>query len=159
MHDGAPLYIGSEIYRKPAFGTNHPLNIVRHAAVVDLLEMLGWLDGGSFRATQPATFAQLLEFHSRPYLRALQYANQLVRQPGRTIVVLVTDFYAGRDERELVKQVKEMAQSGIRMIGLGALGYDARPEFNKSTASAPIPSATATTVSMNLPCGSNRPSR
>jgi acetoin utilization protein AcuC len=75
MQDGAPLYIGSEIYRKPAFGTNHPLNIVRHAAVVDLLEMLGWLDGGSFRATQPATFAQLLEFHSRPYLRALQHAN------------------------------------------------------------------------------------
>jgi hypothetical protein len=27
-----------------------------------------------------------------------------------------------------------MAQSGIRMIGLGALGYDARPEYNKATA-------------------------
>jgi Mg-chelatase subunit ChlD len=66
--------------------------------------------------------------------RALQYAYQLVRQPVRTIVVLVTDFYEGRAERELVSQVKEMAQAGIRMIGLGALGYDARPEFNKTTA-------------------------
>lgn len=66
--------------------------------------------------------------------RALQYAYQLVRQPARTIVVLVTDFYEGRAERDLVNQVKEMAQAGIRMIGLGALGYDARPEFNKSTA-------------------------
>jgi hypothetical protein len=28
-----------------------------------------------------------------------------------------------------------MAQAGIRMIGLGALGYDARPEYNKTTAS------------------------
>lgn len=28
-----------------------------------------------------------------------------------------------------------MAQSGIRMIGLGALGYDARAAYNKSTAS------------------------
>ena len=27
-----------------------------------------------------------------------------------------------------------MAESGIRMIGLGALGYDARPEYNRSTA-------------------------
>jgi Mg-chelatase subunit ChlD len=66
--------------------------------------------------------------------RALQYASQLTRQPARTIVVLVTDFYEGRAERELVSQVKEMAQAGIRMIGLGALGYDARPEYNKTTA-------------------------
>jgi Mg-chelatase subunit ChlD len=66
--------------------------------------------------------------------KALQYAYQLVRQPARTIVVLVTDFYEGRAERDLVNQVKEMAQAGIRMIGLGALGYDARPEFNKTTA-------------------------
>jgi len=65
---------------------------------------------------------------------ALQYANQLVREPARSIVVLITDFYEGRAERDLVHQVKEMAQSGIRMIGLGALGYDARPEFNKTTA-------------------------
>lgn len=66
--------------------------------------------------------------------RALQYSQQLAREPARTIVVLITDFYEGRDERHLVKQVGEMAQSGIRMIGLGALGYDARPEYNKSTA-------------------------
>jgi Mg-chelatase subunit ChlD len=67
--------------------------------------------------------------------KALQYAYQLTRQPARTIVVLITDFYEGRAERDLVNQVKEMAQAGIRMIGLGALGYDARPEFNKTTAS------------------------
>lgn len=66
--------------------------------------------------------------------KALQYGYQLVRQPARTIVVLVTDFYEGRPERDLVNQVKEMAQAGIRMIGLGALGYDARPEYNKTTA-------------------------
>ncbi|HEY8747465.1 MAG TPA: VWA domain-containing protein [Tepidisphaeraceae bacterium] len=66
--------------------------------------------------------------------KALQYATQLVREPGRTIVVLITDFYEGRAEKELVHQVKEMAQAGIRMIGLGALGYDARPEYNRTTA-------------------------
>jgi Mg-chelatase subunit ChlD len=66
--------------------------------------------------------------------KALQYSQQLVREPGRTIVVLITDFFEGRDERDLVKQVGEMAQSGIRMIGLGALGYDARPAYNKPLA-------------------------
>ncbi len=66
--------------------------------------------------------------------QALQYANQLVREPARTIVVLITDFYEGGPEGALVRQVEEMARSGIRMIGLGALGYDARPAYNKPTA-------------------------
>ena len=75
MSHAAPFYIGSEIYRKPAFGLNHPLNIVRHAAVLDLLKMLGWLDENSFCESQPASVDQLSEFHSRAYVRALQYAN------------------------------------------------------------------------------------
>jgi Mg-chelatase subunit ChlD len=65
---------------------------------------------------------------------ALMYANGLVRQPRRTIVVLITDFYEGRDERDLIAQTRLMADGGVRMIGLGALGYDARPAFNRATA-------------------------
>ena len=66
--------------------------------------------------------------------QALQYAGQLVREPKRTIVVLITDFYEGRPEQDLVNQVREMSEAGIRIIGLGALGYDARPAYNKPTA-------------------------
>lgn len=66
--------------------------------------------------------------------RAVKYAAQLVRQPAKTIVVLITDFYEGGSDLPLVKQVGEMAQAGIRMIGLGALGYDARPDYHKATA-------------------------
>ncbi len=66
--------------------------------------------------------------------RALQYSQQLVREPARSIVVLITDFYEGRAERDLIRQTRNMAESGIRMIGLGALGYNARPEYNRSTA-------------------------
>jgi Mg-chelatase subunit ChlD len=66
--------------------------------------------------------------------QALLYANELIRQPQRTIIVLITDFYEGRPESELVAQTRIMADSGVRMIGLGALGYDARPSYNKTTA-------------------------
>jgi Mg-chelatase subunit ChlD len=66
--------------------------------------------------------------------QALMYANTLVRQPQRTIVVLITDFFEGRSERDLVAQTRLMADGGLRMIGLGALGYDARPSYNKGTA-------------------------
>ena len=71
----SPLFVGSDIYRNPAFGFNHPLNIVRHAAVVDLLAMLGWLNDDDFRESESASFNQLLRFHDRAYLKALQYAN------------------------------------------------------------------------------------
>lgn len=70
-----PLFVGSDIYRNAAFGRNHPLNIVRHAAVVDLLAMLGWLSDEDFRESEPASVDQLVKFHDRAYLRALQYAN------------------------------------------------------------------------------------
>lgn len=66
--------------------------------------------------------------------KALQYSNQLVRQPSRTIVVLITDFYEGRADSDLIGQTRLMADSGIRMIGLGALGYNARPDYNKELA-------------------------
>ena len=66
--------------------------------------------------------------------KGLMYASELVRQPARTIVVLITDFYEGRPESDLVAQTRLMADGGIRMIGLGALGYDARPAYNKPTA-------------------------
>jgi Mg-chelatase subunit ChlD len=66
--------------------------------------------------------------------KALHYANDLVGEPARAIVVLITDFFEGRDEQDLVDQVRAMSDAGVRMIGLGALGYDARPEYNKSTA-------------------------
>lgn len=65
---------------------------------------------------------------------ALQYCSTLVREPARTIVVLITDFYEGRSEADLVRTVETMAGADVRMIGLGALGYDAQPQYNRSTA-------------------------
>jgi len=75
----SPLFVGSDIYRNPAFGFNHPLNIVRHAAVVDLLIMLGWLSDQNFRKSEAASIDQLVEFHDRAYVRALQYADSTGR--------------------------------------------------------------------------------
>ena len=71
----SPIYIGSEVFRRAAFGSNHPLNIVRHSAVLDLVRILGWLSDEDFRASSPATVAQLTEFHDRAYVNALQYAD------------------------------------------------------------------------------------
>ncbi len=66
--------------------------------------------------------------------RALEYCSGLVREPARTIVVLITDFYEGRPEEDLVRVVARLAGADVRMIGLGALGYDAQPQYNRQTA-------------------------
>jgi Mg-chelatase subunit ChlD len=66
--------------------------------------------------------------------RALEYCGGLVREPARTILVLITDFYEGRSEDDLVRVVKRFADANVRMVGLGALGYDAQPQYNRTTA-------------------------
>jgi len=67
-------YVGSEVFRRAAFGTRHPLNIVRHAAVVDLLESLGWLEDAEFHVAPQASVDELATFHDREYIAALQEA-------------------------------------------------------------------------------------
>lgn len=71
----APLYLGSEVFRRAAFGANHPLKIVRHSAVLDLVRTLGWLREEDFRIPHAATVQQLAGFHDSQYVEALQYAD------------------------------------------------------------------------------------
>lgn len=70
-----PLFIGSDVFRRAAFGSNHPLTIVRHSAVLDLVQILGWLGDDDFRESAPATVDQLIAFHDPAYVEALQYAD------------------------------------------------------------------------------------
>lgn len=66
--------------------------------------------------------------------RALEYCTGLVREPARTILVLITDFYEGRPEQDLIRVVRRFVDANVRMVGLGALGYDAQPQYNRQTA-------------------------
>jgi acetoin utilization protein AcuC len=73
--ESLPIFVGSEAFRRAAFGDNHPLNIIRHSAVMDLARILGWLSDDNFRACNPASVERLLEFHDRVYVKALQHAD------------------------------------------------------------------------------------
>jgi hypothetical protein len=48
--------------------------------------------------------------------------------------VLITDFYEGRPEEDLIRAVRRLIDANVRMVGLGALGYDAQPQYNRQTA-------------------------
>ena len=70
-----PIYLGSEIFGRPAFGKNHPLSIMRHSAVRKLLGFLGWLSQDELYPIRSASMDELVRFHDRGYLDALERAD------------------------------------------------------------------------------------
>src|SRR5688572_7662409 len=67
-----PVFVGHDIYRQAAYGSNHPLAIPRVETATDLCRALGWLENGAFRASPRASEEQLARFHCRDYIDALR---------------------------------------------------------------------------------------
>jgi Mg-chelatase subunit ChlD len=66
--------------------------------------------------------------------KAVTYAADLVDQPRRAIVALVTDFYEGGDPFRLVRTVKGLVEQGTQVLGLAALDEEANPSFDRELA-------------------------
>ncbi|MGE5183054.1 MAG: VWA domain-containing protein [Acidobacteriota bacterium] len=63
--------------------------------------------------------------------KAVQYAEGLIENPARTVVVLITDLYEGGDADALVRSVKRQTTSGVRFVTLAALDNRAAPVYDK----------------------------
>ncbi|NIM71495.1 MAG: acetoin utilization protein AcuC [Xanthomonadales bacterium] len=72
----AALFVGSDVFRKEAFGANHPLSIPRQSGVLELCEALGWFEGGVRRRCQAASPERLRAFHDPDYIEALRTAER-----------------------------------------------------------------------------------
>ena len=124
-----PIYVGSEIFRRPAFGANHPLSIVRHTAVIDLLRVLGWLDDDDYRECGPASIEQLQRFHDRTYLRALQHASAV----GKVDPAVRDRYQIGTMENPLFPGVFDRAATCVGGSILAAnLANEGRVVFHPS---------------------------
>jgi hypothetical protein len=66
--------------------------------------------------------------------RAVRYAAQLVEQPRRTIVAVVSDFFEGGSEAALVRAVRELVEQGTIVLGLAALDEEADPAYDRACA-------------------------
>ncbi len=66
--------------------------------------------------------------------QALAYAAGKVKDPSRTIVALITDFYEGAPVERLMRTTKALVESGVTLLGLAALDDVARPEFDRQIA-------------------------
>ena len=66
--------------------------------------------------------------------KALEYCEGQISTPHRTIVVLVSDFYEGDSKARLFNVVTRLKESGVRLLGLGALDPDATGAYDKHMA-------------------------
>jgi Mg-chelatase subunit ChlD len=64
----------------------------------------------------------------------LRYARQLIAVPSRTLVILVTDFEEGGPLPALLAEVRALAESGARPLGLAALDDRGAPRFSRAVA-------------------------
>lgn len=63
--------------------------------------------------------------------KATRYAEGLVENPTRTVVVLITDLYEGGDADALVQSVKRQVAAGVRFVTLAALDDQATPVYDR----------------------------
>lgn len=66
------VFITHPIFRQPGFGQHHPLSIMRHRAVMDLCEAMGWLPPELQRYAPLPGRDTLERFHTPDYLDALE---------------------------------------------------------------------------------------
>lgn len=68
--------------------------------------------------------------------RAVAYCEQLVRTPGDTIFVLISDLFEGGVEEELLRRAAAMVAAGVQLIALLALSDEGAPSFNAPLAAS-----------------------
>ncbi len=66
--------------------------------------------------------------------QALRYCEQLVDNPTRTVITLITDFHEGGSVSDLVATVRRLASARVTQLGLAALDSRAEPAHDRRTA-------------------------
>jgi acetoin utilization protein AcuC len=70
------VLITHPIFSAPAFGPNHPLSIMRHAAFLDLCAAMHWLDKDSIVEAPVVDVVTLRRFHTQDYLEAFEKSSR-----------------------------------------------------------------------------------
>ena len=66
--------------------------------------------------------------------KSVAYCEQFITDPAQTIFFLITDLFEGGNEAQLVRRLKGMVESGVRVICLLALSDSGIPTFDERLA-------------------------
>ena len=96
--------------------------VIFDTSIVDLSEM----------AEDPAEVLMSVQLGGGTNIAgALGYCETLIRTPGDTCVLVVTDLYEGGSQRKLLNTSRSIIQSGARLSFLTALDDQANPAFDR----------------------------
>jgi Mg-chelatase subunit ChlD len=67
--------------------------------------------------------------------KAVAYGASLIRAPRRSIVVIISDFFEGGSQVDLMSTVRQLCHQGTTVLGLAALDAQAQPFYDRDFAS------------------------
>jgi uncharacterized protein with von Willebrand factor type A (vWA) domain len=68
----------------------------------------------------------------------LRAAREAIKNPSRTLVVLVTDFEEGVSVPEMLAEIRMLADAGVKLLGLAALDDEAKPRYHTGNAAGVV---------------------
>jgi hypothetical protein len=66
--------------------------------------------------------------------QALAYCQNIVRQPAKTHMILITDLFEGGNREAMLARATDIVASGVNLIVLLALNDEGRPAYDTATA-------------------------
>ncbi len=66
--------------------------------------------------------------------KAVKYGHSLIKNPKKTILVIISDFYEGGSYEELTKTLKQVLEGQTKILGVAALDYNSEPMYNRNYA-------------------------
>jgi hypothetical protein len=66
--------------------------------------------------------------------KSVGYCEQFIKEPRRTLFILITDLYEGGNQAQLVRRLGDMAAAGVRAMCLLALNDSGVPSFDEGLA-------------------------
>ncbi|SDF34360.1 VWA domain containing CoxE-like protein [Lentzea fradiae] len=66
--------------------------------------------------------------------RAVAYGASLIDSPRRSVVAVISDFYEGGNDFDLVRTVKGLCEQGTHVLCLAALDEEANPDYDRELA-------------------------
>lgn len=103
------VFVTHDVFLKPGWNRLHPLAGNRQAAVFDICQMLGWLDGHQLRKCELTPPETLMRFHDADYVRAVQEASA----SGQVSSEIRNRYKIGTMENPVFKNVFERASASV----------------------------------------------
>ena len=66
--------------------------------------------------------------------KSVAYCTELITEPEKTTMFLVTDLYEGGNRNGLIRRLGELKESGVNVIVLLAISDSGKPMFDESIA-------------------------